>query len=84
MDDEIHELFSTEKISDEQKTVINDIRVNATEFLNYLERVVPTGRRLFIAKTKLEEAMMFAIKAICKPDNSDCEADPTDGRVASA
>src|SRR4051812_36112380 len=40
------------------------VRLKAIEFEAVMDAMVPTGRELALAKTKLEEARMWAIKGI--------------------
>lgn len=55
-------------LSHDEKKLMDDIRGAAEELLHYIEEVSTpdSGREKAIAKTKLEESVMWAIKGLTK------------------
>jgi ribonucleotide reductase beta subunit family protein with ferritin-like domain len=51
-------------LSDEEKKAMQAIKDAGLSFLNTLDLYVQPGRELSIAKTKTEEAVMWAVKSI--------------------
>ena len=56
---QFHQLRTREQIE-----VINDLRTKAASFWNLIEAVVPHSREASLAKTHIEEALVFADKAV--------------------
>jgi len=52
-------------LTDEEKMRMKDIKDTGLEFLDYLDILTPC-REVSLAKTKVEEAVMWAVKAITK------------------
>lgn len=50
-------------LSNEDKVVIKDIKDMGLQFYEYLDRV-GASRELSLAKTKIEEAVMWAVKHV--------------------
>lgn len=61
--------FSTWPMNEVQIQHVNDLRGKFDQLLDHVSLVTPpqNGRYLSIVKTKLEEALMFAVKGIAKP-----------------
>jgi ribonucleotide reductase beta subunit family protein with ferritin-like domain len=49
--------------ADEKRTMII-IKDKGLDFLTFLDQFVPKGREASIAKTKIEEAVMWAVKGL--------------------
>jgi hypothetical protein len=60
---EYEDKFSYKKPKEDQIDRIEDIRVHYKELARFILDRVPEGRDKNIAKTKLEESCMWAIKA---------------------
>lgn len=58
--------FSYHTPRPEQVPIYNEIRYRAKEFALHLEAVVPHGRELSTALTKLEECVMHANAAVAR------------------
>lgn len=52
-------------LNDEEKAQMLQIKDKGLEFLNLIE-TMPTSREMSLAKTKIEEAVMWAVKSITK------------------
>jgi hypothetical protein len=65
MSNNVHDLFKNQELNVEGMKKVRDLRVAFTDILGELDSISP-GRELSIAYTKLEEACMFAIKAVSK------------------
>jgi hypothetical protein len=61
----IHEAFAQHKMTPQGAELSNAIKECASEMLSMLEKI-PYNRESSLAKTKLEEAVMWANKAIAK------------------
>ena len=61
----IHEAFAQHKMTPRGSELSNAIKESASEMLGMLEKI-PYNREAAIAKQKLEEAVMWANKAIAK------------------
>ena len=61
----IDPLFSSVKLSEDGMVLVNGIRLSFTQLLRQLEEILPgNSREISIVKTKLEEASMYAVKAV--------------------
>lgn len=60
--------FSNQPRSDAQTRTMNEVRSKALLLGNFLRSDVPEGRGKALAITKLEEAVLWANKAICGTD----------------
>lgn len=61
----INPLFSSTKLSERGLEHVENIRVAFTKLLETLEEEIPgNSREISIIKTKLEEAGMYAVKAV--------------------
>jgi hypothetical protein len=58
--------FTTPRIVSINVAKVDAIDDAFRDIVKGLEKVCPTGRALAIAKTKLEEAHAFAVKAVCQ------------------
>lgn len=56
--------FYSKQLTDEQKDRIDTIRKNFTQLYDYLDSEIPAGREKSLYATKMEEACMWAIKAV--------------------
>ena len=73
--------FYSKQLSDEQKDRIDTIRSNFTQLYDYLDSEIPSGREKSLYATKMEEACMWAIKAVSRePINFD-EFVPTSEQI---
>lgn len=73
--------FYSKQLSDEQKDRIDTIRRNFTQLYDYLDSEIPSGREKSLYATKMEEACMWAIKAVSRePINFD-EFVPTSEQI---
>lgn len=61
---QLMESLSHHSPSNEQVIRINRLRQAAVEFGTILEDSTPKGRHLSLATTKLEEALMWAVKGV--------------------
>jgi hypothetical protein len=52
-------------LSDEEKEMMKKIKDKGLDFVNYCDAIGPS-RELSLAKTKIEEAVMWAVKHITK------------------
>ena len=52
-------------LNDEEKAQMLALKDKGLEFLNLIE-TMPTSREMSLAKTKIEEAVMWAVKSITK------------------
>lgn len=52
-------------LSEEEKSQMTQIKDKGLEFLTLLESI-PSSREISLAKTKIEEAVMWAVKSITK------------------
>ena len=62
-------LFYTKELTDSQKDRVDLVRMNFTQLYNYLDSEIPTSREKSLYITKMEEACMWAIKAISREEN---------------
>lgn len=51
-------------LNDEEKRAMTAIKDCGLDFLKLIDSVVPKGREASLAKTKIEEAVMWAVKGI--------------------
>lgn len=57
-------------LTDDQKEQMSSLKIKATEYLDYLDSLVPREERsersrcMAIARTNLETAVMYAVKAV--------------------
>ena len=58
--------FYSKELTDKQKDSIQLIRQNFTQLYDYLDSEIPAGREKSLYTTKLEEACMWAVKAIAE------------------
>lgn len=53
-------------LTDAEKAVMKTVKDKGLEFVEYLESISPGSHELSLAKTKIEEAVMWAVKHITK------------------
>lgn len=53
-------------LNDDEKFNMVRLKDLGLEFLNLIDKCVPAGREASIAKTKVEEAVMWAVKGLTK------------------
>ena len=58
--------FYSKQLTDKQKDSIQLIRQNFTQLYDYLDSEIPAGREKSLYTTKMEEACMWAVKAIAE------------------
>lgn len=58
--------FYSKELTDNQKDRVNLVRQNFTALYDYLDGEIPSGREKSLYITKLEEACMWAVKAIAE------------------
>lgn len=58
--------FYSKELTDNQKDRVNLVRQNFTALYDYLDGEIPSGREKSLYTTKLEEACMWAVKAIAE------------------
>ena len=63
------------KLTLQEKQAMDDVKRLARELYDYIEDLTPPGREFSLAKTKVEEAVMWAVKGITAPQQSSREAD---------
>lgn len=56
--------FQTQKLSEDQSKNINTLKSCASTYLRAINELSPASREQSLAKTKLEESVMWATKAI--------------------
>lgn len=56
--------FYSKKLSDDQLNRVDTVRQNFTQLYDFLDEIIPNGREKSLYITKLEEACMWAVKAI--------------------
>ena len=56
--------FYSKELTEKQKDSIQLIRQNFTQLYDYLDSEIPTSREKSLYTTKMEEACMWAIKAV--------------------
>lgn len=57
-------IFYSRGLTDEQQARVNTIKFNFSQLFDHLDSYIPIGREKSLYKTKLEEACMWAVKAI--------------------
>ena len=57
-------IFYSQKLNDEQLDRVDVVRQTFSQLFDYLDDLIPTRREKSLYKTKLEEASMWAVKAI--------------------
>lgn len=65
--------FYAKALTNEQKDKIDLIRQNFTQLYDYLDGEIPYGREKSLYTTKLEEACMWAVKAVSNYEPVDFE-----------
>lgn len=65
--------FYARAITDGQKDRIDLIRQNFTQLYDFLDSEIPSGREKSLYTTKLEEACMWAVKAVSNYEPVDFE-----------
>ena len=53
-------------LSEAEKAQMQTIKDMGLQFYKYLDTIVPPSRELSLAKTKIEEAVMWAVKHVTK------------------
>lgn len=53
-------------LNDAEKEQMQTIKDMGLQFYTYLDTIVPPSRELSLAKTKIEEAVMWAVKHVTK------------------
>lgn len=56
--------FYSKQLNDDQLDRVDTIRRNFTQLYDYLDSEIPAGREKSLYATKMEEACMWAIKAV--------------------
>ena len=56
--------FYSKELTEKQKDSIQLIRQNFTQLYDYLDSEIPAGREKSLYTTKMEEACMWAVKAV--------------------
>ena len=51
-------------LDEKEKASMMTIKDKGQDFIDYVDKFVPKGREASIAKTKMEEAVMWAVKGI--------------------
>lgn len=64
------ESLTNHKPDEEQIQRIEDIRRGADQFATFIDVHVPDSREKSLAKTKLEECLMWAVKGLILPSNN--------------
>lgn len=64
------ESLTNHKPDEEQISRIEDLRRGADQFTTFLDVHVPDSREKSLAKTKLEECVMWAVKGLILPSNN--------------
>lgn len=65
--------FYAKALTDEQKDRIDTIRQNFTQLYNFLDSEIPSGREKSLYATKMEEACMWAVKAVSNHESANFE-----------
>ena len=65
--------FYSKQLTEKQKDSIQLIRQNFTQLYDYLDSEIPTSREKSLYTTKLEEACMWAVKAVSAYEPVDFE-----------
>lgn len=58
--------FYSKQLTDDQKDRIDTVRSNFTQLYDYLDGEIPNGREKSLYTTKMEEACMWAVKAVSR------------------
>ncbi len=51
-------------LSDDEKAIMVRIKDRGQEFIDIIETMLPPGREASLARTKVEEAVMWAVKGL--------------------
>ena len=65
--------FYAKNLTDDQLDRVDTVRQNFSQLFDYLDSEIPTGREKALYKTKLEEACMWAVKAISEEKTEEIE-----------
>lgn len=65
--------FYSKELTEEQLDRVNHIKKNFTELYNWINACIPEGREKDLYTTKLEEACMWAVKAVSNYEPVDFE-----------
>ena len=63
--------FLSKELSEGQKENLSYIKSNFTALYDYLDNFIPEGREKSLYATKLEEACMWAVKAISREEKEE-------------
>jgi hypothetical protein len=58
--------FDYRVLTDHEKQAVQSIKDRGLEMLATIEACVPVGREASLAKTKVEEAVMWAVKGVTR------------------
>ena len=58
--------FYSKNLNEDQLDRVDTVKRNFSQLFDYLDSCIPTGREKALYKTKLEEACMWAVKAIAE------------------
>ena len=73
--------FYSKELTEKQKDSIQLIRQNFTQLYDYLDSEIPAGREKSLYTTKMEEACMWAIKAVSREPMNFDEFVPTTEQI---
>ena len=65
--------FYSKQLTEKQKDSVQLIRQNFTQLYDYLDSEIPTSREKSLYTTKMEEACMWAVKAVSAYEPVDFE-----------
>lgn len=69
------ESLTNHKPDEEQIQRIEDVRRGADQFATFIDVHIPDSREKSLAKTKLEECVMWAVKGLILPSNNPTKED---------